>query len=548
MDFIVTKNFQNKKFKSATELLKKYAKNQNSDEQRTVSFFEDADCAGDEYCIKTDQKEISVYANTAVGFNAAVGYLLRHQETEIRNQTVTFDSDFRAVYFANHFYNYYHSAPVEEICEYLESLALWGASALVLWFDMHHFYSFDSEDAKAMSDKMLTLFQKAKNLGMQTALMHLSNEYYAGAPRELLAENIVEDGKYTNKLCGYFYTELCPSRKDGETLLLDSFDALMTRFSSVGLDYLLLWPYDQGGCTCDACFPWGSNGFYRISKKKAELAKKHFPNIEIIFSCWRFDYFTNGEWDAVLPLFQSDGNWIDKIMVDINVTLPDALQSINKTIVSFPEISMYHCTPWGGFGVNPFPNTLAKQFQRTKAFCHGGALYSEGIFDDINKAIALEQMRDVNTDPHDTVRQYCTYHFGAEYAEKITKLIFRLERTLYRCTYLADGSCNDYPSEKVHSLHRYKIIENTEEIDGIYRDAIAIYESLPEQIRASWRFMQIYIRACVDASLLKNGGFPSEESDALLNELIPIYHAQNAYYFVSPATRESILKNRGGGI
>jgi hypothetical protein len=156
-------------------------------------------------------------------------------------------------------------------------------------------------------------------------------------------------------------------------------------------------------------------------------------------------------------------------------------------------------------------------------------------------------MRNVNTDPRDTVRQYCAYHFGTEYAEKITDLIFRLEHTLNRSTYCADGSQNDYPSGKVSSLHRYEI-ENTEDIEGIYRDAVAIYESLPEQIRCSWRFIQIYARACADASLLKNGGFPSEESDSILSRLVPIYHAQKAYYFVSPVTRDSILNNLGEGV
>jgi hypothetical protein len=122
-----------------------------------------------------------------------------------------------------------------------------------------------------------------------------------------------------------------------------------------------------------------------------------------------------------------------------------------------------------------------------------------------------------------------------------------LEKTLHRRTYLSDGSRNDYPSGRINALHRYEIA-NTEEIDSIFHDAVAIYEALPENIRLSWRFKQIYARACADAALLKNGGIPSEESDSILGELIPIYHAKNAYYFVSPVTRESVLKNRGEGV
>jgi hypothetical protein len=135
---------------SASDLLRKYAQNKNCNECFAVSFLDDMNCRGDGYRVEIKEKEIFVYANTAVGFNAAVGYLIRHQETEIKNQTVTFESDFRAVYFANHFYNYYHSAPIEELCEYLESLALWGQSALCLWFDMHHFEAISTPSAEEM--------------------------------------------------------------------------------------------------------------------------------------------------------------------------------------------------------------------------------------------------------------------------------------------------------------------------------------------------------------------------------------------------------------
>jgi hypothetical protein len=113
---------KNRKAEGAALLLKKYGK-VLGDEVIGVDFLDDADCVGDEYRIEKRDGKISVFGNTAVAFNAAVGYLIRHQETGIEeNVTVTFASDFRAVYFANHFYNYYHAAPVDELCEYLESL------------------------------------------------------------------------------------------------------------------------------------------------------------------------------------------------------------------------------------------------------------------------------------------------------------------------------------------------------------------------------------------------------------------------------------------
>ena len=268
MNLIALEN-QAKKATSAIYLLQKYANNKSGDACRTVSFSEDSTCRGDDYRVAVEGEKIFVFANTAVGFNAAVGYLLRHRETGVESKTVRFSADFRAVYFANHFYNYYHAAPPEELCEYLESLALWGQSALCLWFDMHHFKGLCDPEAEQMLGKMTLLFEKAKSLGMKTSLTRLPNEYYVGADPVLLAENTVEGGRYNQKLCGFYYTELCPSKKEGETLLLSSFDALMSRFASVGLDYIMLWPYDQGGCTCKHCYPWGAGGFYKLAKKQA---------------------------------------------------------------------------------------------------------------------------------------------------------------------------------------------------------------------------------------------------------------------------------------
>lgn len=544
---LIAQRSHNKKAEGAEYLLEKYAKNSAFGKAVAVSFIEDTNCVGDEYRIEVKENEILVFGNTPVAFNAAVGYLVRHQHTGIESKTVTFNSEFRASYFANHFYNYYHAAPVEEICEYIESLSLWGQTALCLWFDMHHFTSLTCREANEMIEKMIKLFGKARSLGMKTVLMHLGNEYFSGAPEELLAQNSLESGKYTSKLCGYYYTELCPSIAEGEKLLLSSFDELLSRFDSVGIDHIMLWPYDQGGCTCDACFPWGGGGFYRVAKRKAEIAKQHFPNINVIFSCWRFDTFTTGEWDAALSLIEKDGDWIDRLMVDIHAQLPETLPFIGKPIVSFPEISMYHATPWGGFGANPFPMALGAQFRNTKAFCHGGALYSEGIFEDINKAVSLELMRDPDTSPEQTVLEYCVYHFGAEYAKSITDLIMRSEQTLHRRTYLRSGERCDYPSGSPKGLHTYTIVDPAP-IEALAKDCQALHDTLPDSVKESWRYQIIYARLMGDLALHKNNGVPSEESDEILSKLIGIFHAENAYYFVAPVTRESVMKNRGEGV
>ncbi|MCX7002125.1 MAG: hypothetical protein NTV22_02485, partial [bacterium] len=44
----------------------------------------------------------------------------------------------RGMYFASHFHNFYHDAPIEKVERYVEELALWGCNTLAVWFDMHH--------------------------------------------------------------------------------------------------------------------------------------------------------------------------------------------------------------------------------------------------------------------------------------------------------------------------------------------------------------------------------------------------------------------------
>ena len=44
----------------------------------------------------------------------------------------------RGIYFATHFHNFYHDAPLEEVQRYVEDLGLWGFNVLAVWYDMRH--------------------------------------------------------------------------------------------------------------------------------------------------------------------------------------------------------------------------------------------------------------------------------------------------------------------------------------------------------------------------------------------------------------------------
>lgn len=546
MNFCINKT-QSEKSNCATNLLSKYAKFYEGDKVITVSFADDASCSGDNYRICVNEDHIDVYANTVVGFNCAAGYLLRNQHTHIQSTEIKMANDYRGVYFATHFFNYYHISPIEELYDYLENLALWGMNALWVWFDMHHYKSIQNDDAQEMIQRIRQMFIKAKELGMKTHMGHTSNEYYDGAPAHLLAQNSTESGKYFARPIGFYGKELCPSQLEGEKLLLSSFDELLTYFDDIGIDSVGLSPYDQGGCTCDACYPWGGNGHFKISKKKAEIAKQHFPDAEIVFSTWRFGAFSNADWPSVLQSIQNDSDWFDYLLIDIFFPQPPEFSNVTKSVIWFPDISMGYHTPWGGFGANPYPKAVKEQLESAHPLCHGGSMYSEGLFEDINKITALELMRDPNLTPKEIAKEYCSFYFVPEYADALADIILRLEVTSARKTITAEGVHCDCPSEKPTALPTF-VITNPEDVENIARDMIAIDKQMPDEIKATWRYQQIYLRALGDWELVKNNGLPNEKTDEIYEKLVDMYYAQNAVYVCSPITRESIMENRGGGL
>lgn len=529
---------QPKECESAVYLLKKYScKNMN------VEFVKEA-YNGDDFKIDFCADTVKVSGNTAVAFNAAVGKLLHGRFNGTDCYKCHFENEIRGIYFANHFYNYYHSAPIEKVCEYIESLALWGQSVIQLWFDMHHFASLDDAEAKDMIYRMKEIFKKAKSLGMKTSLTRVANEYFDIGQNEFLAQNSLENGLYKTKLNGYYYTELCPSKEGGRKMIADCFNALLSEFSDIGLDYLCLWPYDQGGCTCRDCYPWGANGFYKLSKELARGAKRIFPYIKIIESAWFFDLFTDGEWDAFIDTAKEDDRWFDFVMVNICDPVPERIKELNVPVISFPEISMQGAVPWGGFGANPLPCALKKQFDLSNDYCSGGIMYSEGIYDDINKIISLELFRDPSLSIDDILLDYCSFYFGETYANELAQLIKMLEPTLYRGRYEADGNRNDYPlgEQKEIPAIRFEHPETLEKIKNLFLD---IDSRLPGDIKENWRYKILWIRAVGDYELYKNNGYANEITDKIFGKLREIYFAEKAFYFLAPYTRESILENRG---
>jgi hypothetical protein len=431
----------------------------------------------------------------------------------------------RAMYFASHFHNFYHDAPIEKVSRYVEDLALWGCNALSVWFDMHHYQGMGDPNAQAMVRRLNAVLDVAGRVGIRAGLTMLANEAYANSPEALRADWTAGHDGYFAPPGGHYHVEICPNKPGGLDLILRWREEMLDAFAGTNPEYLWIWPYDQGGCTCSPCAPWGTNGFFKTAEPLARLIRRKFPQGKIILSTWYFDRFIRGEWEGLTRLFaQERPEWIDYLLIDDFGGFPEyPLQHGvpgGYPVVGFPEISMEGNSPWGGYGALPRPKHWQRYADVTRGVLSGSWPYSEGIFEDINKAMILQWEWSPDRTMDDIVREYATGYFGAATADGVANAAALMEE---------DEGTHDQGA-RFHTGPLARAEECRALVESLDRQ-------LPAAVRRSWRWRLLVLRAQIDAELKRTRGEWSDALVPLMEELRALYHAEHAEGAVCPPKR-----------
>ncbi len=165
----------------------------NGDAPLTVELAVEKGIGAEGYRIE-DRKDggVRIAGNDERGLVAGVGKFLRTSRYDKggftpgswRGTSVP-EKAVRGIYLATHFHNYYHDAPIEEVERYVEDLGLWGFNVVMVWYDLHHFKSFDAPESQAFLQRERALLNTARRIGLDTALTFAANEGYDGNPKEL---------------------------------------------------------------------------------------------------------------------------------------------------------------------------------------------------------------------------------------------------------------------------------------------------------------------------------------------------------------------------
>ena len=411
----------------------------------------------------------------------------------------------RGIYLATHFRNFYEAAPDEEMERYIEDLSLWGFNLLALTYPHWQYTGSDDPAVRKMTEHLRWIMKVAKGVDMRVFLGDSLNGGFKSTPRELLRTPVPDPlGRHGN-----FGVNLCPSKPAGRECLLKTWDQLLDNFADPGLDGVTYWPYDEGGCGCKDCWPWGARGYLSLARAVSTLVRKKCPNIKIIVSTWTFDTPPAGEWEALTRVLGEDKSWADYIQADAHEDFPcyplERGVPGGLPLLNFPEISMWGQNPWGGYGANPLPARLQRLWNQTQNRLSGGTPYSEGIYEDINKVIYSQFYWDPQRSAMATVREYAAYEFSPDVADDLVKVVEIFERNHQR--------------EKLGPsvLEAWNYVQK-------------IDKRLPPRIRIAWRWRIVYLRALIDHEMMKtHGKLQGQTLQRAFQELTRIYHAEHSH-------------------
>lgn len=422
------------------------------------------------------------------------------------------DCPLRGIYFATHFGNWYMAAPQGEIERYMEDMTLWGFNTWVFTLPVDDYIDFSEPDAIRQIKKIRGFMSTAKRLGLQVGIGNAINNGLKSVPKEIRGTQPV--GRPPAGVV------VCPSLPDGHEYLLKLWSKTMDAFADIGggIDFVWSAAYDTGGCGCEKCAPWGANGFLKISRDVITQEKEKNPNCKLVLSTWFFD---TAEWKGLTAAMAIDKSWIDYIMAGragdyprypLENGIPGSLPMLD-----FPEISMWGMYPWGGYGANPQPSRIQSLWNEESGLLSGGIPYSEGLYEDINKAIYSQLYWKKDRTAEDIVREYIAFEYSPEVVEEVLAAINILESSL---------------TTSVNDPKRNKLSEDVCQALDLVEKADA---ELSLQVRNSWRWRILHLRAMIDYQMFKNGGrIEGVILKQAFDELIEIYHAEKTPGLLQP--------------
>ncbi|MCX6901214.1 MAG: hypothetical protein NT105_21265 [Verrucomicrobia bacterium] len=321
----------------------------------------------------------------------------------------------RECYCPAHFGNAYEAMWPREMAAYLGEMKWWGFNRYGDWItttDVCNPFTSDAfwDLAKEQLDRKKKAFLAAQELGLALNLIVTPNHVYLDQLRPHYAA--VKGPRIQGQL-------ICPSHDEARKIIRENFEHWFGSFAASGirLSAFTAFAYDYGACGCEKCKPWILT-FARLMKEIHAIAEKHHPGIEPWFCSWWWtteEHALLNDWAA-----KEAPGWLKAITLHIeygqtkfkDVPVPAGCRKLAFVHIGYGDNKdardIY--AKWGAvIAPTRIPATLAGIAERG---ADGFQAYSEGVFDDCNKALLAGLGSGQYKEPAHALRHYAKRYFG----------------------------------------------------------------------------------------------------------------------------------------
>lgn len=333
------------------------------------------------------------------------------------------EAPFCELYAVGHFGNWYEVAGVNETRRMLGEAKHWGFNRYADWFDAIDCVDPFSGDPQfslgnALWDLKRAHFRTAQSLGLATDLVITPNHVYRD---QLKPEWLAKRGP---RIQGQL---ICPHQPGARELILKNHTHLLADLAKAGVNLTAInaAPYDYGGCGCDQCNPWIIT-FAQLTLDIHKIARTHHPKVALHFIGWWWtaeEHKVFAQWmDEHAPgLAASMALHIpyDKTGV-ADVPLPKGCRKHAFVHIGYPDRSSPRDI-YAKTGPVAAPNRIAATVTNLSAQTVSGVMaYSEGIYDDVNKALLGALLTGKQQTSRDVLLDYARRYLAATDAQAKT--------------------------------------------------------------------------------------------------------------------------------
>ena len=314
--------------------------------------------------------------------------------------------------------NSYDRWGLKEFEQYLRDLVVWGVNAIEL-------IPFDTQYDRARNlDFTCKLADLVHSYGMQVWLWYGLDDVW---PREMAAQGVTPG------------EPVCPSKPLGRKYILSRRSELFKAMRH--LDAVFVPGGDPAGCPCGQCKPWVRT-MLPVCAEITAIMKRYHPNAQMWVSNqgfkgpdndWFYEYLNKEQprWLAGLAA----GPWAEETLPAMRARTPK-----RYPIRLYPDIChtvrcQYPAREWDqawALTLNrepPMfrPDEHARIARLYLPFSVGAGTYSDGVTDDLNKAVWSAVLWDAEATTDDILRDYARWYFGEAAAPRVVQGLRGLE-------------------------------------------------------------------------------------------------------------------------